>query len=195
MSNDEDTFVIWADNALLLLGGFILICFLLIQTITVKPIDPKNENTSPEGVTVEIRWPDGMDADVDLWVQAPGDVAVGYSNKQGRVFNLLRDDLGHYDDGLGNLRYESAYTRGVPAGEYIVNIGSYRNADQFPITVQVKITVRLKDRVQQIGSTTVTLTKISQEITAMRFTLDTNHNLVPGSVNHLFKPLWTGAKP
>jgi xanthosine utilization system XapX-like protein len=26
-------------------------------------------------------------------VQAPGDVPVGYSNKSGGVFNLLRDDL------------------------------------------------------------------------------------------------------
>jgi len=33
-------------------------------------------------------------AHVDLWVQAPGDVPVGYSNKSGGVLNLLRDDLG-----------------------------------------------------------------------------------------------------
>ena len=37
-------------------------------------------------------------AHFDLWVQAPGDVPVGYSNKSGGVFNLLRDDLGKAKD-------------------------------------------------------------------------------------------------
>jgi hypothetical protein len=37
-------------------------------------------------------------AHFDLWIQAPGDVPVGYSNKSGGVFNLLRDDLGKAKD-------------------------------------------------------------------------------------------------
>jgi hypothetical protein len=37
-------------------------------------------------------------AHFDLGVQAPGDVPVGYSNKSGGVFNLLRDDLGKVMD-------------------------------------------------------------------------------------------------
>ena len=52
-----------------------------------------------------------MDADVDLWVQAPGDISVGYSNKGSAVFNLLRDDLGKRVDVTG-LNYETSYSRG-----------------------------------------------------------------------------------
>ena len=37
-------------------------------------------------------------AHFDLWVQAPGDLPIGYSNKSGGVFNLLRDDLGKAKD-------------------------------------------------------------------------------------------------
>ena len=57
---------------------------------------------------IEARWPDAVDADVDLWVQAPGDVPVGYSNKGGAIFNLLRDDLGTRADATG-INYEISY--------------------------------------------------------------------------------------
>ena len=76
---------------------------------------------------IEARWPDGVDADVDLWVQAPGDVPVGYSNKGGAIFNLLRDDLGQRADATG-MNYEVSYARGMPAGEYTANLHLYRNA-------------------------------------------------------------------
>lgn len=195
VNDEQDVLLVWLDSALLILGSFVLIAFIYAMLANPNKTPPTpDEILKPEGVIVEIRWPDGMDSDVDLWVQAPGDVAVGYSVKQGRVFNLLRDDLGHYNDGLGNLRYESAYTRGIPAGEYTVNVGAYRNAAKFPIPVQVKVTVKFKDTVREIGSTTVSLTKISQEITAMRFTLDANHSYVQGSMNHFYKPLWLGTK-
>jgi hypothetical protein len=49
---------------------------------------------------------------VDLWVQAPGDIPVGYSNKGGLIMNLLRDDLGTNDP--TPLLYENQYSHGVP---------------------------------------------------------------------------------
>ena len=36
---------------------------------------------------------DTVDVDIDLWVKAPDDIPVGYSNQGGLFFNLLRDDL------------------------------------------------------------------------------------------------------
>ena len=44
----------------------------------------------PGNVVVEIHWPDDLPVDVDLWVQAPRDVPVGYWNQGSRFFNLLR---------------------------------------------------------------------------------------------------------
>ena len=61
---------------------------------------------------VDAQWPDNWRTDVDLWVQAPGDVPVGYSNKGGVIMNLLRDDLGTNDP--TPLRYENQFSRGVP---------------------------------------------------------------------------------
>jgi hypothetical protein len=73
-----------------------------------------------------MRWPDAADTDVDLWVQGPGDVPVGYSNKGGRLFNLLRDDLGLQSD-AAKINYESSFSRGIVEGEYVINVHLYKS--------------------------------------------------------------------
>src|SRR5688572_5701866 len=83
-----------------------------------------------------------VDADVDLWVQAPGDVPVGYSNKSGRIFNLLRDDLGRAQD-ITDYNYEVAYTRRMPGGEYVVNLHMYRGRSvSYPVGVKIVASVK-----------------------------------------------------
>jgi hypothetical protein len=97
---------------------------------------------APGNVTVETQWPDKLDADVDLWVEAPGDVPVGYSNKGGRVFDLLRDDLGMAQD-MTDSNHEVAYSRGAPAGEYTVNVHIYRGVNAtYPVPVKVTVSVK-----------------------------------------------------
>ena len=88
---DEETLTVWLDTALLMLGGFILMTVLMLSVVNppAKSAETAGEQ-SPGNVIVEAQWADAIDADVDLWVQAPGDKPVGYSNKSGAVFNLLR---------------------------------------------------------------------------------------------------------
>ena len=122
-ANDDST--VFRDVIMLALLGFVTIVILLLPHI--NPPTVAEATTDPPGnVLVEVRWPDEFDSDVDLWVQAPGDLPVGYSNTGGDVFNLLRDDLGHSKD-VTNVNYEVAYSRGTPAGEYTVNLHLYRN--------------------------------------------------------------------
>ena len=128
---DEETLTVWLDTALLMLGGFVLMT-MLMMTVMNPPAKASETDgvTAPGNVTVEMQWPDKLDADVDLWVQAPGDGPVGYSNKSGKVFNLLRDDLGKSQD-MTDYNYEVAYTRGAPAGEYIVNVSHVSRRERF----------------------------------------------------------------
>ena len=107
-------------------------------------------------------------------MQAPGDVPVGYSNKSGRIFNLLRDDLGKAQD-ITDYNYEVAYTRGTPGGEYVVNLHMYRGRSvSYPVAV--KIVASVKDdptgAAKPLVATTVELRKEGQELTALRFRLD-----------------------
>ena len=132
-----------------------------------------------------------MDTDVDLWVEAPGDTPVGYSNKGGAYFNLLRDDLGHLGD-AADINYEVSYSRGIPSGEYTVNVHLYRNlSGTYPVTVKVVASVKQSagEAARQIIATEVVLKREGEEYTVFRFTLDSDGALVPGSVHNLSRAL------
>ena len=189
---DEETLTVWLDTALLMLGGFILMTVLLIAV--VNPPAKSSETAgapAPGNVIVEAQWADRIDADVDLWVEGPGDAAVGYSNKSGRLFNLLRDDLGRAQD-MTDFNYEVAYSRGTPAGEYVVNIHMYRGVGvAYPVAVKVVASLRrdADGSAKQLVATTVELRHENEELTALRFRLDAEGALVADSVNNLFKEL------
>lgn len=188
--DEESGATVFRDVIMLALAGFITVVLLLLPHVN-PPGTAEDADQSPGNVIIELRWPDEMDADVDLWVEAPGDVPVGYSNKGGAVFNLLRDDLGHSTD-LTGLNYEFAYSRGVPTGAYTINVHLYRNKqDVYPIPVTVAVSVKksVQDSAKQILSTNVSLGKEGEEITAVRFRLDSEGRLISGSVNNLPRPL------
>jgi hypothetical protein len=189
---DEETLTVWLDTALLMLGGFILMTVLMLSV--VNPPAQSSETTgeqSPGNVIVEAQWADALDADVDLWVAAPGDRPVGYSNKSGTVFNLLRDDLGKVQD-ITDYNYEVAYSRGMPTGEYVANVHMYRGVGvSFPI--EVKLVATLKTNPNEVAhrllTTTVQLRHENDQVTAFRFQLDNEGHVVPGSMNTLYKDL------
>lgn len=189
---DEETLTVWLDTALLMLGGFVLMTVLMMTVVNPPAKSAEQEgDQAPGNVVIEAQWQDRLDADVDLWVEAPGDVPVGYSNKNGRVFNLLRDDLGMAQD-LTDLNHEIAYSRGMPAGEYVVNVHLYRVIGfTGPIEVKLIASRRVDDagQTQQLATTTVRLLHLNDQVTAFRFDLDSKGDLVPGSMNTLFKEL------
>jgi hypothetical protein len=189
---DEETLTVWLDTALLMLGGFVLMTILMLAVVNppAKSAETAGEQ-SPGNIIIEAQWNERVDADVDLWVQAPGDRPVGYSNKSGRIFNLLRDDLGKSND-TTDLNYEIAYSRGMPEGEYTANVHLYRGVGiSFP--VEVKVAARIKktpqDSAHPLTVTTVRLLHENHQITAFRFRLDRNGALVPGSMNSLYREL------
>jgi len=194
---DEETLTVWLDTALLMLGGFILMTVLMLSVVNppAKSAETAGDK-APGNVIVEAQWADSLDADVDLWVQAPGDKPVGYSNKSGAIFNLLRDDLGKADD-ITDHNYEVAYSRGMPGGEYIANVHMYRGIGvTYPVTV--KVVVRLQtgsdQSARQILSATVQLRHENDQVTAFRFRLDDHGQLVAGSVNNVYKELRTASR-
>ena len=189
--DNDDGGTVFRDVIMLALCGFVAIVLLLLPHLN-PPAKAANESITPPGnVIVEIRWPDEMDTDVDLWVEAPGDTPVGYSNKAATYFNLLRDDLGHMSDAM-RINYEVSYSRGIPSGEYTVNVHLYRNlANLYPVPVTVVVSVKkmVEESARQIVATEVELRREGDELTAFRFRLDAAGDLVPGSVHSLTRPL------
>ncbi len=161
----------------------IVILILIIVLKTEEDPGKADEDIPPGSVVVQAEWQEGIDVDIDLWVQAPGDVAVGYSNKGAKYFNLLRDDLGTQGD-VTPLNMEYSYSRGQPVGEYTVNLHYYTKRGDVPsvIVVQVRISVVQSQRVVIIFERTVSLELAGQEITVQRFTLDEQGMVVGESI-------------
>jgi hypothetical protein len=125
----------------------------------------------PQGnLLVQIYWPD-YHCDVDLWIKSPDNVVVGYSNKGAAVFNLLRDDLGTGSDDLSERNEEIAVSRGLPDGQYIINVHLF--ALKFgTLPVPVKLVIGLKNQFgsyKQIFVVDTELVAQGQEKTMARF--------------------------
>jgi hypothetical protein len=189
--DEDEGGTVFRDVIMLALAGFVAMVILLLPHLH-PPGEAAVENTQPPGnVIVELRWPDELDSDVDLWVEAPGDIPVGYSNKGGVIFNLLRDDLGKRADATG-MNYEVSYSRGIPAGEYTVNVHLYRNAAKvlpIPVTVVTSVKRSPQESARQVLASRAELVREGEELTVYRFELSEEGDLVPGSVHSLQRKL------
>jgi len=179
------------DLLMIMLLGFVFMIIAMIPHL--NPPATEDDTEPPGNVIVHITWPKG-NTDVDLWTFGPGEVVpVGYSNKGGTLWNLLRDDLGNGVDAT-DINYENAYTRGITPGEYFINVHCYR-CPILPVPVEVEISVKregndgVKTPIEIIVTTQVVLYTNGEEATAIRFELDKDGKLVPGSMNHVFKGL------
>lgn len=163
----------------MLLGVAAVIMFILPSVNPAAKADPIGQ---PGNLVASISWPAGDD-DVDMWVSYGDDFAVGYNNKSGKVWSLLRDDRGMIDDAT-SLNFESAFTRGLPDGEYAINVRCYSCAAP-PVVVDVD--VRLAD-----GATVwrghVDILKDGQERTAIRFRV-ADGKVVADSASSVFKQM------
>lgn len=178
-----------------LLGAILLILIILLILPKQPKQDESEDSRSRGNIRVEVIWDDKANVDIDTWVKAPGLPPVGYSNMNGPIFNLVRDDLGTYADVTG-INYETVFSRGLPPGEYIINVHWFGNAAKLiEIPVKVFVTIRKDDsensktKPQSIIRTTVTLKHPGHELTVIRFRLDENGDVDRDSVNSIQKPI------
>jgi len=190
--NTTDT--VFRDVILLTLVGFVAMVIMLLPHIQKEEQEAEDQR-APGNVIVEMHWPSDMNIDMDLWVKGPNTTPVGFWNQGNDVFNLLRDDLGTEGDAT-NENYEISYSRGIPAGEYIVNAHVYGIVPEGKIVpVRIVVSVRSKyDSARQLLQTTLKMSRRNQEETAFRFRLTAEGDLVKGSVSTLRHPLITGYK-
>jgi hypothetical protein len=186
--------VSFRDMLFLLVFAYLIISAVALAHVAKKDQEAVKSTTPPGHVVIEMNWLKDSDADVDLWVQGPGDVPVGYSNKSGMIFNLVRDDLGRSGD-PNSMNYEVAYGRGHWAGEYVVNAMLYRSRDRH-LPLPVRTQVSLQDdggAVQQVVASNVELAFEGQEVTIFRFRLDDKGAFISDSVNRIHKNLRSAA--
>ena len=194
--DDSELSVVFRDVlSLIVAATFVLILILLPH---INPVTKKDaEDARPAGhIAVWFFWEDNLDYDVDLWVQAPGDVPVGYSNKSSTIFSLLRDDLGMVGD-VTPRNYEVAYTRGIPDGWYVVNAHLYSvRADEHgfrSVTVESVLEIYNSGSTHRLKFGTITLSKVGEEVTVGRVLIQDKQVVAQG---HSHTPLRSaGASP
>lgn len=172
----------WAyrDQLIALLVVFMALAAFAMLTVTKK--DAKA--VTPGDLLFQLAWDPADAADVDLWVRAPGDQAVGFSHQAGRYCNLLRDDLGRPTD-TESRNLELTVCRGLPDGEWIATVVLYAfRSGPLPVPVIVSASLANDVGTTVIVTRDVALAPEGDEETAFRFTLR-DHKLVPGSINQL----------
>jgi hypothetical protein len=174
-----------------LLTALVVVYMAMAALALVAASKAKSDTVPPGNVMFQLSWDQRREADVDLWVRAPGDQPVGYAHPAGRHCNLLRDDLGRpIDPQSRNL--ELTVCRGTPDGEWVANAALYADRDRrLPIAAVVTAFIGDGAGTRRIAQGTVMLTHEGDEETAFRFTLRQG-KLVAGSVNHLPMVLWGG---
>jgi hypothetical protein len=138
---------------------------------------------------IEEEWDPGSNSDIDLWVQAPGELPVGYSNLKQPACNLLRDDLGKAED-RWTRNTEQVFCRGTPKGQWVVNVMAYDVYDgRYPVGVKLRVLRESAAGESVMLEKSVSLDHNGEELTVWRFVLDDRGRLVPGSVDAVPTPI------
>jgi hypothetical protein len=92
------------------------------------------------------------------------------------------------------MNFETAATRGIPPGEYRINVDCYR-CPQLPIDVQLQVSMNNgSGKLDEIATSTIHMTADKQEKTGIAFTILDDGRVDPASLNTVFKPLRSGEK-
>ena len=174
-----------------------LLCFAALFALAFILINPDKENNNVESKAeflVTVTWPEGMDNDVDMYVEDPVGHLVAFMRREDGLMHLDRDDLGQRNDTVntpfgpvkvkGNK--EIVTLRGIVPGEYVVNIHMYAEREK---ATQTSVTIQLEklNPYRVITVKELILINTGDEKTAFRFTLDKTGKVI--DVNQLSKSL------
>ena len=142
-------------------------------------------------------WEDHHPDDIDLVVEDPKGNVVYFQKQQSGLMHLDRDDRGTLADRLvidgveveNPANQEVVTIRGFMAGEYVVNLLYYKSNFVSPLKVKLKIE-KINPRLEVIFFNDYYLKKTGEEITAVRFLLDSKGNVM--DLNQLQKAIISG---
>lgn len=195
-SYDDDINTIFKDAIMLILMGILVIFIIVLIHINPTGKNDAKSIEQPGRMSIELHWADDLDVDVDLWVKHETEPnAVGYSNKDSKTLNLVRDDLGLVYE-TAPINYENIFARSLIPGEYIINVHLYnlkKASLPFDVTVYVRIDMgdlsTTTNKITRTISKTIEINTIGQETTAVRFVIDDKGMLIPSSINSVFTPI------
>ncbi len=163
--------------------GFTLLFF--ISIMFMNPIAKLGNINYKAEYIITVSWPDNQPDDIDLWVQDPYQETVSYLRKEAGWLHLDRDDRGDLNDTVmingrrmvHPINQEVVTIRGIISGEYIVNLHYYESHSDLPVRANVKIE-KVNPTLRLVYIDQLTLNKVDDEKTVLRFELDANGEIV-----------------
>lgn len=175
----------FVDFLFILLLTFISLYILTL--ILINPVAKQSEVKQKAEFLIILDWAANANTDIDLWVQDPAGNIVSFRAKQAGTMHLDKDDMGKVTDvytkadgqvQVVNINQEIVTIRGVPAGEFLVNLHLYRLEGEpekmYPINVQI---IKLNPFSKAFEGRLM-LTKQGEEVTVTRFTVSTEGEIV-----------------
>lgn len=170
--------------------------FFILSVIFMNPIAKKGIIDPKAEYIITVTWPDSDPNDIDAWVEEPDGNLVWFQTPEAGLIHLDRDDRGNINDVLtingkviqNPLNQEVVTIRGTVVGEYVVNIFYYASENNKPVPVKVRVD-RVNPQLEVIYYDTLTMDKVGDEKTAVRFTIDANGSIV--NLNSIEKKLTT----
>ena len=180
----QDNAIVFIDFLFLLLTGFVGVLILII--VLINPPAKNQEFVPPGTLIVEANWTEG-EYDVDLWLSDPSGEVVSYSNKNGRIWDLLRDDLGTQGD-LTPYNREFAVTRGLPNGEYQINVHLFAiyGSGHPPLNVYIEIYMQENSGRKALVSKPLVFRESKQEIPVASITIQDGRPPIVNENTHRF---------
>jgi hypothetical protein len=165
-----------------------------IALLAINPEAKSGKIDSKAEFLITMSWPDNHPDDIDLYTEDPLGNIVWYHQREAGFMVLDRDDRGGVNNSVmvngkkvtSPMRQETVSIRGIVAGEYTVNIDHYLATTGLPVPVTVKVE-KVNPTVQVISYDTFTLDHTGEELTAVRFRVAENGDVI--DVNHRPKSL------
>ena len=180
---------------------FFFLFVIVTALLVTRAKQSEDASTLPDlgRILIEIEWPAGA-TDIDLWILEPGTTKpTGFSNRGGRICDLLRDDLGNRNDPMpGN--HESILCRTAPPGEYTLAAYYYTNYSSdagAPVPVTAVISFWDDDRRRFVSAHTVTLELANPKEykTIASFTIRDDGALDPSSIHTIERNIFAEGPP
>jgi hypothetical protein len=173
-NGEFDVFTDLLFNALV---GFAFMFFVAFAMI--NPVAETGEIDTEVELLITMRWPDGHQDDIDLYVEDPAGNVVWYHEREGGLMHLDRDDRGQFKDVIlmngaeveNPLNQETVSVRGLMEGEYVVNIVHFIATEPGAVPVTVKVE-KMNPSVRVVYYGEETLSGTGEEKTVVRFTLE-----------------------
>jgi hypothetical protein len=165
-----------------------------IALLAINPEAKSGKIDTKAEFLITMSWPDNHPDDIDLYTEDPLGNIVWYHQREAGFMVLDRDDRGGINNSVvvggkkvtSPMRQETVSIRGIVAGEYTVNVNHYLATTGMPVPVTVKVE-KINPTVQVVSYDTLNLDHTGEELTAVRFRVAENGDVV--DINHREKSL------